>query len=217
MFFSRMIKWFAGLPGPYALGLLWWGEATILLCSLAGGHLLSTYLFENLSPTRQQMLFALALLTWFLVFYLMHTTFGKTSQMMEALIDIHRQGGLRRVESLLSLERQKRTQLKGKGGESEPLFDPFKPPERVRASAEVFRIRYFVVLPTSLVLYLLGFASTIYRIFARQILTWEPGYLVLPAAATAVVGCACFWLLMPLLPGYVSVRGLLGHKRSQGE
>jgi hypothetical protein len=214
MFFPRFIRWLSGLPAAYALGLLWWGEITILLCSLAGGYLLSVYLFDNLTGSRQNYLFILAILTYLVVFYFGHFTFAKNSQLMEALLHIHRLGGVARIEKL-ALDEQ--NMLLKDTSETVKKFYPFAPPERIRASAGAFRIRYFIVLPTFIFLYLLGFTSTIYRIFTHQILSWEPGYLVLPALASAIVGCLCFGFLMPALPGYVSVRGLLGQKTQEGE
>jgi hypothetical protein len=213
MRFRRLIRWLGGLPPSYALGVLWWGESTVLLCSLAGGYLLSAYLFDNLKPSWQSWLFPLALVTWLVVFYVQHTAFAWNSALMEGLVNIHRLGGIRRVDLLLARERDER----GEGEEGKGLKDPFAPPERIRASAESFKVRYFVVLPSAFVLYLLGFASTIYRIFARQVHAWEPGVLVLPALAAALVACVCYWLLMPMLPGYISVRGLLWPGKSEGE
>jgi uncharacterized membrane protein YqhA len=211
MFFPRFIKWLARLPAPYALGLLWWAEATIILCSLAGGWLMSVWLFDHIKPSLRILLFPIALVTYFLIFYLLHFTFSKVSELMEALMHIHRIGGPIQVERLLSRERAMRQEEVEEG----EMPDPYEPPERIRASAEQFKIRYFVVLPTALVLYLLSFASTIYRIFARQFQTWEPGLLVAHAFASVIVACVCYWLLMPSLPGYVSVRRLLGQKKPE--
>jgi len=213
MYFRRLIRWLAGLPPPYALGILWWGESTVLLCSLAGGFLLSAYLFNNLKPSWQSWLFPLALLTWLIVFYVLHTAFAWNSLLMEGLVNIHRLGGIRRVDLLLARERDERRE----GDEGEELVDPFAPPDRIRASSESFKLRYFVVMPSALVLYLLGFASTIYRIFARQVHAWEPGMLILPALAATLVACMCFWFLMPMLPGYISVRRLFWRRKSEGE
>lgn len=219
MLYPRIIRWLAKLPPPFALGLLWWGEITAVVCSLAGGYLLSQWLFGNLRPSLQQWLFVLALLTYFLVFYILHFAFSRNSQMMESLIQIHRHGGLECLELLLRHEKKSGN---GNGssenqGDKEVKYDPLEPPLKIRASAESFKIRYFIVLPTMLALYLLAFMSTIYILFARQIQTWDPGLLVLPTLATAIVGSLCFWQLMPVLPGYVSVRKLIGFKKVTGE
>jgi len=212
MFFPRFIKWLARLPAPYALGLLWWAEATIILCSLAGSWLISLWLFDHIRPSLRILLFPIALVTYLLVFYILHFTFSKVSQLMEALMHIHRLGGLIQVNRMLAREKADRMEDDEKlSGEEMP--DPFAPPARIRASAEPFKIRYFIVLSTTLVLYLMSFASTIYRIFARQFQTWETGLLVVHALVTVAVGCVCFWLLMPSLPGYVSVREMLGQKK----
>jgi len=212
MFFPRFIKWLARLPAPYALGLLWWAEVTIILCSLAGGWLISDWLFNHIRPSLRILLFPIGLVTYFFIFYLLHFTFSKVSELMEALMHIHRLGGPVMAKKLLAREKA------AKEGEEEAVEDmeipdPYSPPERIRASAEPFKIRYFIVLPTALVLYLMSFASTIYRIFARQFQTWETGLLVTHAFVTVLIGCICFWLLMPSLPGYVSVRCLLGQKK----
>jgi hypothetical protein len=137
------------------------------------------------------------------------------SLLIEGLAIINRLGGPERAERLFILEKKKREE--GAEGEEEPLVNPFSAPERIRASAEGFKRRYFILLPTALVLYLVSFTSTIYRIFARQILTWEPGYLVLPALGTAVLVVACFWFLMPYLPGNVSMLKLLGYREPEGD
>jgi hypothetical protein len=165
------------------------------MCSLAGGYLLSLWLFGNLRPSHQQWLFVLALLTYFLVFYIIHFAFSRNSQMMESLIHIHRHGGL---ECLEFLHRHEKKSVDG-------------------TSAGSFKIRYFIMLPTMLVLYLLAFTSTIYNLFARQIQTWDPGMLVLLVFAAAIVSSLCFWQLMPFLPGYVSVRKLIGFQKVTGE
>jgi hypothetical protein len=73
------------------------------------------------------------------------------------------------------------------------------------------------VLPTAAILYLFGFASTIYRIFTRQMLAWGPGQIVVPVLAAVAVSTMCYWYLMPHLPGYVSVRRMLGYKPPEGE
>lgn len=213
MFFPRFIKWLARLPAPYALGLLWWAEVTIILCALAGGWLISDWLFNHIRPSLRILLFPIALVTFFFIFYLLHFTFSKISELMEALMHIHRLGGPVMAERLVVREKTGREAEQDKAEEDIP--DPFDPPERIRASAEPFKIRYFVVLPTALVLYLMSFASTIYRIFARQFQTWEAGLLVGHAFAIVIVACLCFWLLMPSLPGYVSVRRLLGQKKPE--
>jgi len=218
MLFPTFIKWLAKLPASYALGLLWWAEITVILCSLAGGYLFSAYLFDYMPVANQKWLFAIALLTYLVVYYFIHLVFTKISQLKEMLIDIHRRGGLIYVESLIRKERIEKIHVETAGGESErEIPDISKAPGRISASADAFRFRYFVVLPSALALYLLGFTSTIYRIFTRQILTWEPGYLVVPALATAIIGCLCFVFIMPLLPGYVSIRKLIGYKTREGE
>jgi hypothetical protein len=219
MFFPNFIKWLARNPAPFALGVLWWGESTIVLCTLTGSYLLSSFLFNNLKPSMQPWLFPLALLTYFFVSYVLHFTFGLNSQLMEGLINIHRLGGLRRAE-LLTIE--EKSQEKDYRDPASNINKPekhelFSAPQRIRASAEAFKIRYFIILPSVIVLYLLSFTSTIYRIFAHQIQTWEPGWLLLPALAFAVIACLCFWLLQPWLPGYVSVRKLIGFKKPEGE
>ena len=214
MFFPRFIKWLARLPAPYALGLLWWAEVTIILCSLAGGWLISDWLFNHIRPSLRILLLPIALVTYFLIFYLLHFTFSKVSELMEALMHIHRLGGPVQAERLL--EREKAAwEEEPEAVEEDGLPDPYGPPERIRASAEPFKIRYFIVLPSVLVLYLMSFASTIYRIFARQFQTWETGLLVAHAFAIVIIACICFWLLMPSLPGYVSVRRLLGQKKPE--
>ncbi len=219
MLYPRIIRWLAKLPPPFALGLLWWSEITAVMCSLAGGYLLSIWLFSNLRPSFQQWLFVLALLTYFLVFYILHFAFSRNSQMMESLIHIHRHGGLEHLEFVLG--REKRSE-DGNGscedqGGKEANYDPLEPPMKIRASAGSFKIRYFIMLPTMLVLYLLAFTSTIYNLFARQIQTWDPGMLVLLTFAAAIVSLLCFWQLMPVLPGYVSVRKLIGFQKVTGE
>ncbi len=216
MFFPQAIKWLSRLPAPYALGLLWWGEATVLLCILTGGHLLSILLFEAMKRHYVDLLFPVALLVYLVVFYLLHLAFSWNSLLMEGLVNIHRQGGPDRVEGLRRMERARRL-AEGEDPESEERFDPFGRPDRIRASAEAFKIRYFVVLPTALVLYLMSFASTIYRIFAYQVQAWNRGVLFFCALAAVGIGCLCFWLLMPHLPGYVSVRELIHPKRSRGD
>jgi hypothetical protein len=148
----------------------------------------------------------------------MHTAFGKVSQLMEALVHIHRLGGLARLERLRREHLPEGAEGDGKEGDKEAVpDDPLAAPERIRASAEAFRLRYFIVLPTAIFLYLGSFASTIYKIFAHQIETWEPGLLLIPMLAIVGVACLCFWLLIPHLPGYVSVRRLLGHRPPQGD
>lgn len=219
MVYPRIIRWLAKLPPPFALGLLWWGETTAVVCFLAGGYLLSHWLFGNPLPSLRQWLFVLDLLTYFLVFYIIHFAFSRNSQMMESLIHIHRHGGLECLELLIRHEKKSGN---GNGssenqGKIEVSYDPLEPPVKIRASAGSFKIRYFIVLPTLLVLYLLAFTSTIYILFARQIQTWDPGLLVLIALATAIVSSLCFWQLMPVLPGYVSVRKLVGFKKGTGE
>src|SRR4030042_3906949 len=107
MFFPRFIKWLARLPAAYALGLLWWGEGTVVFFTLAGGYLLSAWLFEHIRVSLRILLFPAALLTFLVVFYVLHFTFVKVSQLMEALVHIHRLGGLGRVEHLLAPERKK--------------------------------------------------------------------------------------------------------------
>ena len=215
MVYPRFIKWLANLPPPFALGLLWWGEVTILLCSLAGGYLFSGWLFENLRPSLHQWLFVYYLIIWLVVFYVMHLTFSKNSLFLESLIHIHRLGGPSLAESLLLRMKMDAeiTPESEKKSENEDFSDPFSPPSRIRASADTFRIRYFIILPTALVLYLLAFTSKIYILFTHQIQTWEPGLLVFPALASAIVASWCFWNLLPLLPGYVSVRKLIGNKK----
>jgi len=225
MIFPRFIRWLSELPPPFALGLLWWGEITVCLCSLSGGYFLSVFLIENLKPSYQLLLFPLALIIYLLVFYILHLIFTYISLLMEGLVHIHRLGGKRRAKELSKEARRLKTLTEdkvsydpwGEPVEDEPLIDPFAEPPKIRASAEQFKIRYFIILPATLVLYLLSFAVTIYRIFTRQIQTWEPGHLVLPALTTAAVGCLCYWLLMPALPGYVSVRKLIGNKTLEGD
>jgi hypothetical protein len=139
--------------------------------------------------------------------------------MMESLIHIHRHGGL---ECLEFLHRHEKKSVDGNGscenqGSKETNYDPLEPPLKIRASAGSFKIRYFIMLPTMLVLYLLAFTSTIYNLFARQIQTWDPGMLVLLVFAAAIVSSLCFWQLMPFLPGYVSVRKLIGFQKVTGE
>ena len=211
MLYPRFIKWLADLPPTYALGLLWWGESTILLCSFAGGYFLSGWLFENLRPSLQQWLFIFYLIIWFIVFYIMHVTFSWISRFMESLLHIHRLGGTTVVNNIL--RKQEMDKEPENSTENDRISDPYAPPVRIRASAESFKIRYFVILPTVLVLYLLAFTSKIYSLFARQIQTWEPGLLVLPALTSTIVVCWCFWRLMPMLPGYVSVRELISTKK----
>ncbi len=219
MFFSRLIRWLAGLPAPYALGLLWWGEVTVLFFTMAGGHTLSGFVYEELAIRWENWLFPIALVTYLLMFFVIHREFGKISQLMEAVIHIHRMGGLERIERLRQEEMRQRKPEKLKENEEagEEIFDPLAPPERIRASAEAFKIRYFVVLPVAFLLYLMSFTSTIYKIFTRQVLKWDPSSLAIPALAAVAVACLCFWLLMPHLPGYVSVRILLGHKSREGD
>ena len=207
------------LPAPYALGLLWWGKVTIFLCSIVGGHLFSIFLFVAMKVRFEDWLFTSGLLTYFLIFYLIYFEFGKNSQLMEALLHIHRMGGPSRVETLRKEAIEQAMEEKGIDAveAGKEIFDPYAEPGRIRASANAFRIRYFIVFPTALVLYLLSFASTIYRIFARQIATWEPSHLVVPAFATAIVAGVCYWLLMPYLPGYVNLKKLLGGEPSEGD
>jgi hypothetical protein len=219
MFFPRFIKWLSRLPAAYALGIIWWGEVTIFLCSIAGGHLLSAFLFRAVKLRFEDWLFPGALLTYFFVIYLILFEFGKASQLMEALLHIHRMGGPKVVDGLRKDAIADLIDRKGVDPvqASSDTFDPYAPPERIRASAGAFRIRYFIVLPTALVLYLMSFASTIYRIFVRQIQTWEPSHLVVPALAAAIVGGLCFWFLMPWLPGHVSMGRLLAGGPSGGD
>ncbi|MCX6647454.1 MAG: hypothetical protein NTY09_14005 [bacterium] len=219
MLYPRFIRWLSNLPPPFALGLLWWGETTILLCSLTGGYFFSSWLLENLRLSLQQWLFVFYLIIWFFVFYILHTSFSKNSQFFESLIHIHRLGGPIRVDAImlkLKIE-SKDVPEPDKPPENGELADPYMPPEKIRASAESFKIRYFIILPATLVLYLFAFTSKIYSLFAHQIQTWEPGLLVLPALVTAIVACWCFWRLIPILPGYVSVRKLIGHKKQTGD
>jgi len=215
MLYPRFIRWLSNLPPPYALGLLWWGESTILLCSLAGGYFLSGWLFENLRPSFQQWLFVFYLIIWFFVFYIFHTAFSQNSRFFESLIHIHRLGGPKLVDlKLLKLRKEQNVAAESeKSPENDKFSDPYMPPVKIRASAESFKFRYFTILPASLVLYLLAFTSKIYTLFAHQIQTWEPGLLVLPALVTAIVACWCYWSLLPMLPGYISVRKLIGHKK----
>jgi len=218
MFFRRLIRWLADLPAPFALGLLWWAEVTVLLCAMVGAGLLSDFLFDNAKARWENWLFPIALVTYFAVFYLLHFEYTGISLLMEGLVHIHRMGGRARVETLYREAKKKQEEEKSAGIEpSTEAMDPYAPPRRIRASAGIFKLRYFIVLPTALVLYLLSFASTIYRIFARQIETWEPSYLVMPAFAMVFIGSFCYWFLMPHLPGYVSVRGLLASRSSEGE
>ncbi|MFH1676100.1 MAG: hypothetical protein ABIC40_03660 [bacterium] len=218
MFFPRLIRRLTDFPAFYALGLLWCGEITVLLCSISGGYFLSRFLFEALKKNNESLLFPAALVTYFIVFYAIHWSFGFNSQLMESLIFIHRSGGIGRFltlrkKSVIGIEKSPEDESQE---EKEDEIDPLKPPERIRASAQVFKIRYFIVLPASLVLYLLGFVSTIYSIFTRQIETWDSKSLAFPALTAFVVGTVCFWLLMPHMPGYVSVRRLLGQKPHGG-
>lgn len=214
-----MLKWLAAHPAPYALGLLWWGEATVILCSLSGGYILSSLLFTNIRVSMQSWLFPIAILTYLLVFFLLHKSFTLNSVLMEGLINIHRHGGLIRIEHLLREE----SKLEKSNGDTKhsnietPMINPLDCPLRISASAAPFRLRYFIVLPTVGILYLISFASTIYRIFARQIMTIEPGSLVMPAFGVASMLAVCFWLLMPAVPGYISVRKLIGFNKHKGE
>jgi len=215
MKYTEMIKWLAKQPAAFALGLLFWGEITILICSVAGGWLLSRLLVESVTPFRPTAVFIAVFIINMVVFYLMHFTFGHNSRLMEGLINIHRFGGTDRVERLW---REHKRELKDSDDyKLDEIRDPFKPPERIRASAEQFKLRYFLILPTGLVLYLLSFASTIYRLFSRQVLAWEPGMLMLTALLIAALSSACFWSMQMWIPGYVSVRKLLGHKTPEGE
>ena len=219
MFFSRLIRWLSGFPAPYALGLLWWLEVTVLMCAIAGGYFLSNFLFENVKARWEYWLFPLAQITYLLVFYIMHFEFTRTSQLMEALMHIHRMGGRELVDHLHKTaieESDIRTRQDGEH-EMDKIPNPFSPPLRIRASAGPFRIRYFIVLPTAAILYLISFASTIYRIFTRQIQSWDPGYVIMPALIAVALSAVCFWLLMPYVPGYVGLRRLLGHKPHEGE
>lgn len=214
MFFPRFIKWLVGLPAPYGLGLLWWGEVTILLCSLIGVYLLSNWGLEKVLPKYEGWLFPGALLAYLVIFYIIHFEFGKVSQLMESLMHIHRMGGLLRIERLRA-EVENSGEVDTETGDDDgkvQKYDPLAPPDRIRASAQVFQIRYFVVLPTALLLYLLSFAGTIYRLFTRQILAWEPAGLAMSALGAVIVACLCYWLLMPNFPGYVSIRQLLEEK-----
>jgi len=224
MFYNRTIRWLVKFPAPYALGLLWWLEVTVLMCSIAGASLWSNFLFLNIKISREAWLFPLAQATYLLVFYILHFEFARTSQLMESLMHIHRMGGAELMDRLykLALKESKEAQKEAPLGEKEvpskpEIPDPFRAPDRIRASAGPFRIRYFIVLPTAAILYLFGFASTIYRIFARQLLAWDPGQVVVPALAAVAVSTACYWYLMPYLPGYVSVRRMLGYKPPEGE
>ncbi|HDS30110.1 MAG TPA: hypothetical protein ENN67_03615 [Firmicutes bacterium] len=219
MFFPRYIRRLADMPGPTGLALLWWSEVTVLLCALAAGYFFSSIVFEKLPPRYDSWLFAIALVTYLLVFYIIHFEFVKISQLMEALMHIHRMGGLARIERL---RREEAIKKKGKGSDDEngtgkELYDPLKPPRRIRASGQVFKIRYFIVLPSAILLYLFCFTGNIYRIFTRQVLSWDPADLVFPALTAALVACVCFWLLMPHLPGYVSLRKLLGNVPEEGD
>ncbi len=215
MIYSRLIKWLSGLHGPVALGLLWWGEVCGIFIFLAVGYLLSGYILENIKPVYESWLFPSALIIYFIVLYSVWTIFTNISLVFEGLVHIQRLGGLDRILTIQAGEALEKRDPGLSGDEFEDgnieTYDPLVPPERIRASSGPFRIRYFIVLPTSLVLYLMGYTSTIYSIFTRQILTWEPGNLVLPALATAVFGCLCYFVLLPLFPGYVSLRKLLGN------
>jgi len=215
MFFPRLIRCLAALPESLALGFLWLAEITTFLCVPAGSYLLSKFLFENIRLDLENVLFPGALLAYFVALYAVYFVFGKVSLLIEGLAAIHRLGGPEQAERVFMVEKKKREE--GSGEEESPPVDPFRAPERIRASAEAFKRRYFILLPTVLVLYLMSFASTIYRIFARQVLTWEPGSLVLPALGTAVLVAGCFWLLMPHLPGNVSMLKLLGHRKPEGD
>ena len=215
MLFSRLIRRLASFPESFALGFLWLAEITTYVCALAGSYLLSRFLFDNIRPDLENLLFSLALLTYLLAFYLVYFIYVRVSLLIEGLAVISRLGGPEKAERAYFLEKKKREE--GTGGEDEPMLNPFDAPERVRASAEGFKRRYFILLPTVLVLYLVSFTSTIYRIFARQILTWEPGYLVLPALGTVVLVAACFWFLMPCLSGNVSMLKLLGYREPEGD
>lgn len=217
MFFPRFIKWLSKLPPPYSLGLLWWGEATIYLTGIAGAYLLSGSIYDNIKPQYEQWLFLLELLIYFLVFYLMHFVFSKVSELMEALLNIHRQGGLIRIQRIMSEVSSDPDGSDEVDYKIEPDFDPLKPPKRIRASAGPFKTRYFIVLPSAFLLYLLGFVSTIYKIFVLQVQTWEQDALILPALGSVIVACVCYLFLMPHLPGYVSVRNLIKGTDDQGE
>jgi hypothetical protein len=210
MFFPRTIRWLAGFPAPFALGILWWAEVTIDLCSITGGYFLSSFIYNNLPPRYDEMLFPLALLTFLLVFFFIYLAFGNISLLMEALLNIHRIGGKLKAEELhrIALKEKDSGTLVEKSGTK--INDPYGIPERIRASAGAFKIRYFIVFPTAVVLYLLIYASTIYRIFTRQIQSLDPGNLVLPALGVSIFATVCYWLLLPHVPGSVSVPALLG-------
>lgn len=215
MTYRSLIKWLSNQPAPLALGLLFWSEIAIFVFSLAGGWLLARFFVEFQTPFRPVPAFILTFIVYMVAFYILHFIFGRVSQLYECLIDIHRKGGPVRAQN-----QYKETKAEQKSLESceiEEILDPFDPPSRIRASAENFKIRYFLILPTALVLYLLGFASTIYRLFVRQVLPWESGMLMTMALLIAALGFACFWAMMSLIPGYVSVRSLLGHKTPEGE
>jgi len=213
--YTRIIKWLSKQPGPYALGLLFWSEITIYACSLAGGWLLTRFLVETVTPLRPMPIFIAVLIIYFVVFYLIHLVFSHNSRFFEGLINIHRYGGPDRIARLYNEEKQA---LHDKGDESAgSIEDPFSPPVKIRASAENFKLRYFLILPAALVLYFLSFASTIYRLFARQVFTWDFGMLMLIALLLAALSSVCFWSMMPLLPGYVGVRKLFGKSTSEGE
>jgi hypothetical protein len=216
MFFPRLIRWLAGFPAPYALGILWWAEVTIDLCSIAGGYFLSKFLFEHIMPRFDGLLFPLAIITYGVVYYFIYLTFGQSSQLLEGLIRIHRIGGRLKAEEL-HRKAKKDVKETDKSKDLEPIIDPFIAPGKIRASAGTFKIRYFVVFPTAIVLYLLIFASTIYRIFTRQIQTLEPGYLLLPSLGVAIFIAICFWFISPYLPGIVPMHMLLGIKPKDGD
>jgi hypothetical protein len=219
MFFKRLIRWLAGFPAPYALGLLWWVEVTVLMCTITGAYLLSNFIFENIKTSMELWLFPIEQVIYLVVFYIMHFEFTNTSLLMEALVHIERMGGRDLVDGLYNKAIRDSEDLAklNPGGKKEIIPNPFGPPDRIRASAGAFRIRYFIVLPTVAILYLLSFASTIYRIFARQIQTWEPSQAVFAALVAVAMSTICYWLLMSFLPGYVSVRRIIGHKPSEGE
>lgn len=219
MFFPFFIKWLSHKPAPFALGLLWWGELTVYICSIAGGYLVSNFIRANIKSNWENALFPLAMATYFLVFYLIMVAFGKVTLLMEALIHIHRMGGPAHLERLQKIEEAN----KNKPGEeeaeeiSERKPGLYEEPKRIRASSGVFTLRYLVLLPTVFILYLMSFASTIYKIFTRQLVLIEPGLFVTLGLIVAIVVGICYWQIMRYLPGYVDIAGLMGNVRRKGE
>jgi len=189
------------------------------MCSLAGGYLLSDFFCDNIGPNYEVWLFPLSLAIYFLVLYFIYLDFIHISRLMEGLVLISRLGGRERALLLMQAKRHNREKKEGSEGEEEEekVEDIFAVPKRIRASINLFKLRYFVIFPSSIVLYLILFASTIYQIFNRQIVAWGPGGLALPSMGAALVAVVCFWVLMPHMPGYVSFKNLIGLGSSEGE